>query len=75
VESAVELFAALLDDPFPDEVTKFSANYFPNQSGVVEVGNDVWYAGYVVEGQDILIARLYLWSKLTDDPMQYGVEL
>ena len=73
VESAVEMFVELLQDPQPDEITKHTASDFHYQTGVIETANDIWYIAYVIGEQGIVIVRLYRWSELTDDPMQFRV--
>lgn len=65
VESAIELFSDLLNDPTPDGRLRHRADYFPNRPGTIETANQEWYAAYRINHDgSVTIARLRLQRKL-----------
>lgn len=74
VESAVNTFAEILRNPEPDGIAKFSADYFPDQSGIVETANDIWYMAYIILQDEIHVIRLYRLEDLLDALAQHRLE-
>ena len=70
LDTILSTFAKILRDPEPDGSTRFIADYFQDQPGIVETADDIWYMAYQILQDEIYIIRLYRLEDLLDALMQ-----
>ena len=70
LDTALSTFARILRDPEPDGNTRFTADYFQDQPGIVETADEIWYMAYLILQDEIHIIRLYRLEDLLDALMQ-----